>query len=91
MLYFTGAFVASTIWPIAAGLYWKKTNRLGATLGMILGSAVGLWTYFSIGFYVAALVGAAVSMACVVVFTFAAPEDFEWDRLRENESGSRTS
>jgi Na+/proline symporter len=89
VLYFTGAFVASTIWPIAAGLYWKKTNRLGATLGMILGSAVGLWTYFSIGFYVAALVGAAVSMVCVLAFTFAAPEDFDWDRLRENENGSR--
>lgn len=56
LLYFTGAFVASTIWPVAAGLYWRRTNPTGATTAMVLGSAVGLYSYFAMGFYVVALV-----------------------------------
>jgi urea-proton symporter len=83
LLHFTGAFVASTIWPIAAGLYWRRTNRLGATAAMALGSAAGITAYFQIGFYVAALVGAAVSMVIVLVTTWLRPQDFDWEHLRE--------
>jgi len=83
MIHFTGAFVASTIWPIAAGLYWSKTNRYAAILGMILGSAAGLYAYFTIGFFTAALVGAIVSMLCVVAGTLLFPQPFEWSRLGE--------
>jgi len=83
LLYFTGAFVASTIWPIAAGLFWARTNPVAAVAGMVLGSAAGLYSYFAIGFYVAALVGAAVSMACVVLGTWLAPREFDWAQLRE--------
>ena len=83
MLHFTGAFVASTIWPITAGLYWRKTNRTGALLAMVLGTAAGLWAYFAIGFYTAALIGAAVSMALVLLSTWVRPEDFDWATLNE--------
>jgi Na+/proline symporter len=83
LLYFTGAFVASTIWPIAAGLFWQRTNAAAAVAGMVLGSAAGLYSYFAIGFYVAALVGAAVSMTCVVLGTWLAPREFDWNLLRE--------
>ena len=85
LLYFTGAFVASTIWPVAAGLFLRRANALGATAGMVLGSAAGLYSYFAIGFYVAALVGAAVSMVCVVAAMLAAPDAFDWRRLSEPE------
>lgn len=85
LLHFTGALVASTIWPIAAGLYWRRTNRAGAALAMVLGSAGGLAAYFAIGFYVAALVGAAISMATVLVSTWLWPADFDWRRLREEQ------
>ena len=88
LLYFTGAFVASTIWPIAAGLYWKRVNPLGATLAMVLGTAVGLTAYFVIGFYVAALISAGVSMAIVVVTTWLWPNEFEWGRLAPQEAGA---
>ncbi|WP_455206666.1 sodium:solute symporter family protein [Kaarinaea lacus] len=81
LLYFTGAFVASTIWPIVAGLYWKRANAIGATLAMLLGTITGLYTYFAIGFYVAALVGATVSMLIVVITTVLWPQDFEWQAL----------
>jgi len=81
LLYFTGAFVASTIWPIVAGLYWKRANATGATLAMVVGTVVGLYTYFSIGFYVAALIGATVSMLIVVITSLLWPQDFEWQSL----------
>ena len=81
LIQFTGAFVASTIWPIAAGLYWPNLNRQAAVAGMVLGTAAGVTAYFIIGFYTAALVGAAVSMACVVAGTFLAPQSFDWGQL----------
>jgi len=89
MIAFTGAFVGSTIWPIAAGLYWKKANPRGAAWGMFLGSIIGLAAYFQIGWYVAALVGAAVSMIMVVLTTWADPRDFDWASLAEQHATSQ--
>jgi len=83
MLHFTGALVASTIWPIVAGLYWKKTNRYGAATAMLLGSLIGLISYFQVGFYVAALTGAGVSFLITVVSTLIWPADFAWEDLKE--------
>jgi len=78
LLHFTGAFVASTIWPIAAGLYWRRASAGGAVAGMILGTTAGLLAYFAIGFYVAALVSAAVSMCAVWLAARLRPDDFDW-------------
>lgn len=77
---FTGAFVASTIWPIAAGLYWQNANRHAATAGMVLGTAAGLTAYFVVGWYTAALVSGAVSMVCVLLGRLA-PQSFTWSDL----------
>jgi len=88
LLYLTGAFVASTIWPVAAGLYWRRVNPAGATLAMLLGTAVGLTSYFVVGFYVAALVSAAISMALVLLTTWLAPREFEWATLNVQEARS---
>ncbi|MBR32436.1 MAG: urea transporter [Spirochaetaceae bacterium] len=84
MLHASGALVASTIWPIVAGLYWRKTNRIGAALAMFLGSTVGLISYFMVGFYVAALTGALVSFVITVGSTLIWPQQFSWDQLAEN-------
>lgn len=83
LLQYLGAFVASTIWPIAAGLYLKKANATGAFLAMLLGTSTGIWAFFSIGFYVAALVSAVVSMLVVLMSMWLIPDDFEWSRLNE--------
>jgi urea-proton symporter len=83
LLYFTGAFVASTIWPIAAGLFWRRANAAGAIAGMILGSVAGLYSYFAVGFYVAALVGAAVSMTFVIAASLLKPATFDYADLQE--------
>jgi Na+/proline symporter len=87
LLYFTGAFVASTIWPIAAGLFWQRANASGAIAGMVLGSLAGLYAYFAVGFYVAALVGATVSMTLVVTATFLKPGTFDFGDLQEMHPG----
>jgi Na+/proline symporter len=89
LLYFTGAFVASTIWPIAAGLYWRRTNPAGAALAMVCGTAIGLACYFLIGFYVAALVSATVSMTVVLLTTWLWPGEFDWATLA-NSNEART-
>jgi len=87
VLHWTGAFVASTIWPIAAGLFWRSVNRPGAIAAMVLGSAAGMYAFFEIGFYVAALSGAAVSMVIVLLTTWLWPQRFEWDALCEQHPG----
>jgi Na+/proline symporter len=87
VLHFAGGVVASTIWPIAAGLYWRRSSRIGAPLAMIGGTTFGLWAYGAIGFYVAALVSAVVSMIIVLVTTWLVPDDFEWTVLNESTKG----
>ncbi len=83
LLYFMGAFVASTIWPIAAGLFWRRVSGWGATLAMVSGTAIGLIAYFTIGFYVAALISAVVSMTVVLLSVWLRPADFDW-RVLDN-------
>jgi urea-proton symporter len=83
VLFFAGPLVGSAIWPVAAGLYWKKANPTGALWAMILGSAVGLVAYFQIGWFTAALIGAAVSAVVVCLTTWLAPREFDWSRLNE--------
>jgi SSS family transporter len=83
LLQYLGAFVASAIWPIIAGLYWKRANARGALLAMVLGTGFGIWAYFGIGFYVAALVSAAVSMLVVFVSMMLSRSEFDWQTLNE--------
>jgi Na+/proline symporter len=85
LLQWMGAFVASAIWPIVAGLYWRRASALGASLAMLSGTLIGLWAYFSIGFYVAALVSAVISMLIVVLTTWLLPDSYDWSRLNESQ------
>lgn len=70
LLHFTGVFVASTIWPIAAGLLRKGGANTQAAAAMVLGAGAGLFGYFYIGFYVAALVSAFVSFVIMAPVIF---------------------
>lgn len=83
VLFFAGPMVASTIWPIAAGLYWRKVPATGALIAMFAGSLIGLVSYFTIGWYTASMIGAAVSMVVVVLSTWIQPQPFHWDHLQE--------
>jgi Na+/pantothenate symporter len=90
LLQWMGAFVASAIWPVIAGLYFRRANALGASLAMLAGTLIGLWAYFNIGFYVAALVSAVVSMSIVLLSTWLLPDNFDWSRLNESEQGTKS-
>jgi Na+/proline symporter len=81
LLYFTGAFVASTIWPIVFGLYYPWVTGKAATTAMVLGTAIGLLSYFVIGFYVAALVSCAVSLVSIVIVSTLETGSFDFRKL----------
>ncbi len=83
VLFFAGPMVGSTIWPVAAGLFWKDANPTGVVWAMIAGTVLGLVTYFQIGWFAASLVGAAVSMLIVILSTKLAPVRFDWKNLNE--------
>jgi Na+/proline symporter len=83
VLFFTGALVASTVWPVAYGLYWSQANRHAAIAAMLAGSAVGLAAYVQIAPYCAALFSTAVSALVMAVGSSLRPERFQWRILRE--------
>lgn len=83
LLHFTGAFVASTIFPIVLGLYHPKLSGRTATLAMIAGSTLGLINYFVVGFYVAALTSSVVSMLVCVLGLRWSTTSFRWQQLQE--------
>ncbi len=87
LLYFTGAFVASAIWPIVFGLYFRWATGTAAALAMILGTLSGLIAYFQIGFYVAALVSCAVSLLTIVGVSLLRNSDFKFEDMTEKEQG----
>jgi Na+/proline symporter len=88
VLFFAGPMVASTIWPIATGLYWPHANSQGALWSMILGSGGGLLAYWFWGWYTGALVGVAISMGVVLVASRNKQPIFRWERLNETQAGA---
>jgi len=86
LLYFTGAFVASAIWPIVFGLYFKWVGDKAATLAMVLGTGLGLLAYFQIGFYVAALVSCAVSLLVIASVSRLEKVSFNFESLSGEKS-----
>jgi Na+/proline symporter len=73
--------VASAIWPVLGGLYWKKASSAGAVLAMITGSVVGLIAYYKLGWYTASLISAAVSMVVMLVFASFQRQAFDWETI----------
>ncbi|MEX2468886.1 MAG: sodium:solute symporter family protein [Pseudohongiellaceae bacterium] len=86
LLYFTGAFVASAIWPIVFGLYYRWATGLAASLAMVAGTVSGLIAYFTIGYYVAAVASCAVSLLVIVLVSRLDDREFDFDKLARGES-----
>jgi Na+/proline symporter len=78
LLNFTGAFVASTIWPIVFGLYGTRLTGISAGIAMLLGTISGLIGYFTIGFYVAALISCVISLCVVLIGLLSSNQTFDW-------------
>ena len=83
VLFFTGALVASTVWPVACGLYWPTASRGGAIAAMLAGTACGLAAYWLIAPYCAAVLSAAVSAVVMIVASSFWPAEFRWSQLQE--------
>ena len=82
LLFLSGPFVASAIWPVIAGLYWERASSHGAVAAMILGSITGVFVYYMIGWFAASLVAAAVSAAITIASRYVAPDTpFDWKKL----------
>ena len=81
VLFFAGPMVGSCIWPIVGGLYSRRASPIAACLAMCSGSLLGLIAYFTIGWFVASLVGAAVSGVVFGLAMLFAPDDFAFDSL----------
>lgn len=75
-LFISGPLVASLIWPVIGGLFWKGLNRPLVLTGIILGCTLGVWAYFTIGWFTASLIGAAVSMVFTLLARGIAPTPF---------------
>ncbi|PHR65844.1 sodium:solute symporter family protein [Pseudidiomarina marina] len=84
LLNFAGAFVASTIFPIVLGLYQNKLSGTYAAVAMASGTLLGLVSYFTIGFYVAALTACAISAAVCAVGVMRSRNRFDWNKLQES-------
>lgn len=85
LLNFTGAFVASTIWPILLGLYRTRLHGTWAALAMALGTLCGLLAYVNIGFYVAALSSCLVSLCVCATGLIFKDAQFDWKKLQNME------
>jgi Na+/proline symporter len=81
VLFFAGPMVGSCIWPIVGGLYFRQASPLAACLAMLAGSGCGLIAYFAIGWFVASLVGAAVSGVVFGITVHLAPGNFDFRSL----------
>lgn len=84
VLFLSGPLVASAIWPVVCGLYWRKPGQLAAVLAMVSGSLVGLVAYYTIGWFVASLISAALSMAITITISLILPQNFQWSSLNEH-------
>ena len=83
VLFFTGSLVASTVWPVACGLYWPTASRTAAIVAMLSGSIVGLLAYVLIAPYCAAVFSASISAIVMVVGSRLKPERFDFALLQE--------
>ncbi|MEM9454630.1 MAG: urea transporter [Myxococcota bacterium] len=81
VLFFAGPMVASMIWPIVAGLFWRRATGTGAVAGMVAGTVAGLTVYVTIGWYAASLAGALVSALVVTLTTWTSTHEFSFETL----------
>ena len=84
VLFLSGPLVASVIFPVIGGLYWKKAGAGGAFWAILSGSTIGLISYYTIGWYAASLISAVVSLTVMLAATRIAPGDFDWKQLDES-------
>ncbi|MEZ4870679.1 MAG: hypothetical protein R2827_00245 [Bdellovibrionales bacterium] len=82
VLFLSGPLVASLIFPIVCGLYWKNLNKKIINVAILSGSLVGLWCYFNLGWFTASLASAAVSFAITMISAKISPDTINWEEFK---------
>ncbi len=86
ILLLTGPLIASVIFPLTYGIFNKDTSSEGSFWAILLGTGVGVWSYFFIGPYCPSVFSIAVSGIVLLVYTKMKPDNFDWNRFTiENE------
>jgi len=83
VLYSAGGLVASLIWPVIAGLFWKQCNPLIVNIGVVAGCISGYVCFFAYEPYMAALVAAAVSMCFTLSSKWISPRPWPESNSKE--------
>lgn len=81
VLYFSGAFICSMIWPIIYGLYDRKVSAAAANASMIIGTLAGVFTNIYISSFGGPTVAAFVSFFVFTAVSKAKPANFQWEML----------
>jgi len=81
VLFFAGPMVGSCIWPIVGGLYFRQASPVAACASMVSGSVIGLIAYQTSGWFVASLVGAAISGIVFWTIVLLKPARFDFSLL----------
>lgn len=82
VLFLSGPLVGSLIWPVIAGLFWRRVNVKLVLAGVVLGSVIGVTAYYSVAWYVATLMGAGVSMLFTIAARLVNPDSALASRFR---------
>ncbi len=88
ILFRSGPLVASAIWPIVGGLFFRKPTQLAAVVAMLSGSILGSIIYESEAWYLSCVASAGISLLALVGLSAWKPMNFDWATL--NESGEKT-
>lgn len=84
VLFLSGPLVASAIWPVVGGLYWRRASGAAALGAMLVGSSAGLAAYFTLGWFTASLISAAASAVVMGLGTIWSRSTFDWTALDES-------
>jgi len=87
LLVLFGIVTGAYIFPVTMGLYWRRTNEMGAFLGVAAAVAVGAFVYYGLDrayLYQAVILSAVVGFVVILAFTLVRPREFDWRALRES-------
>lgn len=85
LLIFLGVINAAFLFPIIAGLWWRKTSSNAVFAATVIGPAIGYVVYFTIGSLQAVIVSGWISFAITYGASFIWSADFNWKDLQTND------
>ena len=88
VLLLTGPLISSVIFPLTYGIFSKRTSSVGSFWAILLGTGVGVWSYFAIGPYSPSVFSLIVSGVVLKLGTKWRPDNFDWNKFKEEDSAA---